>query len=225
MNLLVLCPLPLELKFLLEHLSEKKIAYTEKQVGPLKVYECKELNWLMAVGGHGKTQFAVHTQFLIHQLEFIEAVICAGCAGGLAPEVKVHDLVIAEKTVEHDFQLRFFKRPDPEFPADKGLIEKLRQAKSQGEEKFSVHFGIVASGDEDIVDKERGQELITQTGAMAVAWEGAGGARACKLNQLPYVEVRGITDGADSNVFHDFEKDLKIVMSNVGNFLIKAFKV
>lgn len=225
MSLLVLCPLTLEVKFLLERLKEKNISYSEKQVGPLKVYECADLNWVIAQGGHGKTQFAVHTQFLLGQLPATEAVVCAGCAGGLGSEVFVHDVVVAEKTVEHDFQLRFFKRPDPEFIASSLLVDQLRRASVLSFEKsYRIHFGVVASGDEDIVDKARGQELIEQTGAIAVAWEGAGGARACKLSAIPYVEVRGITDSADSNVFHDFEKDLKQVMSNVTDFMIATFK-
>lgn len=218
---LILCPLVLELKFFLQSLDEKKIAYTERQVGPLKVYECQELKWLIAQGGHGKTQFAVHTQFLIHQLEIVEQIICAGCAGGLVHGVKVYDLVIAEKTIEHDFQLRFFKRPDPEFPADKSLVSKLQQAAKKLDNTFQIHTGIIASGDEDIVDKARAEELITQTKAIAVAWEGAGGARACKLSQIPYVELRGITDGADANVMPNFEKDLKIVMSNIVQLLLR----
>lgn len=219
---LILCPLPLELKYFLQKLTEENIPYAEKQVGPLKVYDCAEKQWLIAVGGHGKTQFAVHTQFLIHQIESTEAVICAGCAGGLAKDVSVYDLVIADKTVEHDFQLRFFKRPDPEFPANKVLVEKLQAAANKHETKsFKVHTGIVASGDEDIVDQARGQELIEQTKAIAVAWEGAGGARACKLSEIPYVELRGITDGADANVMPNFDKDLKIVMANIVELLLR----
>lgn len=220
--LLILCPLVQELKYLLEKLDTEDIKYNEKQVGPLKVYECKEQKWLIAQGGHGKTQFAVHTQFFIHQLEIVDAIICAGCAGALSREIKTYDLVIAEKTVEHDFQLRFFKRPDPEFPAEKNLIQKLQQAASNLTEKsFRVHTGIVASGDEDIVDEIRGQELIEQTKAIAVAWEGAGGARACKLSQVPYIELRGITDGADANVMPNFDRDLKIVMSNIADLLLR----
>lgn len=210
----------MELKFFLEKLSEEKIHYVEKQVGPLKVYECTERKWWIAQGGHGKTQFAVHTQFLIHQLEFIENVICAGCAGGLVHGVSVYDLVVGEKTIEHDFQLRFFKRPDPEFAADKNLVEKFRQVAKENF-NFKTHFGVIASGDEDIVDKARGQELIEQTKAIAVAWEGAGGARACKLSQLPYLELRGITDSADSNQMPNFEQDLKVVMSNIVQFLLR----
>jgi nucleoside phosphorylase len=56
---------------------------------------------------------------------------------------------------------------------------------------------MIASGDEDIVTIERAAELHTQTGAVAVAWEGAGVARACLFSQIPYLEIRGITDTAD----------------------------
>lgn len=220
MNLLVLCPLQKELEFLLAKLREKNFSLNEKQVGPLKVYECKELEWFIAQGGHGKTQFAVHTQFLIHQLEFVEAVVCAGCAGSLGEKVGIFDVVIAEKTIEHDFQLRFIKRPDPEFPADGNLMAKFKKVQPN---TFQIHYGIIASGDEDIVEQTRKQELMAQTKAIAVAWEGAGGARACKLNRTAYIEVRGITDGADSTDLSSFEHNLKVVMNNVTEVLLKAF--
>lgn len=129
-------------------------------------------------------------------------------------------MVVAEKTIEHDFKIRFFVRPEPEFPGDPKLIAQLQR---ENDFSFRVHFGVIASGDEDIVDAARARELRAQTSAIAVAWEGAGGARAAKFNKVPFLEIRGITDTADSGAPIDFSANLKVAMSNVGDVLLKAF--
>src|SRR6218665_1947884 len=45
-----------------------------------------------AVGGHGKVQFALTTQFLIRELK-PSLVVCAGACGALDPKLKALDVV------------------------------------------------------------------------------------------------------------------------------------
>src|SRR5262249_33961484 len=45
-----------------------------------------------------------------------------------------------------------------------------------------------------LVSVDRAQALRDATGALAVAWEGAGGARACAFSATPYLELRAVTD-------------------------------
>jgi nucleoside phosphorylase len=49
-----------------------------------------------------------------------------------------------------------------------------------------------------------------------VAWEGAGVARVCAFNGLGFVEVRGVTDGADAGAPGDFRRHLDVAVANVG---------
>ncbi|MGZ4107997.1 MAG: phosphorylase family protein, partial [Tumebacillaceae bacterium] len=115
--------------------------------------------------GHGKTQFGIQTQFLINHYQQLDSVICAGCAGGLAEKIAIFDVVAAEKTIEHDYRLKFARRPDPEFQGDHRFLERLRKIQVNS---FKIHFGAIASGDEDIADPVRAEELRQQTGAIAV---------------------------------------------------------
>jgi hypothetical protein len=73
-----------------------------------------------------------------------------------------------------------------------GISHYLSASKSASSSlyPFQVHYGMIASGDEDIVTIERAAELHTQTGAVAMAWEGAGVARACLFSQIPYLEIQ-----------------------------------
>lgn len=172
----------------------------------------------LALGAHGKVQFALRTQALI--LEHKPAlVVCAGACGSLSPDVRPRDIVVAERTIEHDFKLRFITRPEPTFDADGAAVARLKKEFSLRAGDFAIHFGVVASGDEDIMGAERARELRQQTKAMAVAWEGAGGARACAFLNTPYVEIRGVTDFANHAAAENFKENLNYAMKNVATVL------
>jgi adenosylhomocysteine nucleosidase len=97
-------------------------------------------------------------------------------------------------------------------------VDTLRAIHANG---FShdVHFGAIASGDEDIMTTGRRQRLREQTGGFAAAWEGAGGARACAFSGVPFLEVRGITDAADDGAAADFENNLEIAMGHIADLI------
>lgn len=168
----------------------------------------------LAIGGHGKVEFALGVQSHIARLK-PRLVICAGAGGALSPVVQPLDVVVATETIEHDFRLRFIKRPDPAFAGDSASIQKLQSL----EFNFGVHFGRIASGDEDVVESLRAEEIRAQTQALAVAWEGAGGARAARANQTAYLEIRTVTDSSNENAAPDFAKNLKLGMVQVGEVI------
>jgi len=56
---------------------------------------------------------------------------------------------------------------------------------------------------------------------LAVAWEGAGGARACRFSGVPFIEIRGITDRANSQAPADFQMNLASAMRH----LVELFSV
>ena len=89
---------------------------------------------------------------------------------------------------------------------------------------FDVHFGPVASGDEAIAGAERAKEVHNLTGALAVAWEGAGGARAAAFSGVPFLEVRGISDGAGENATNEFLQNIPLAVSNVALVLDELAK-
>lgn len=107
--------------------------------------EC-HLRLLFAVGGHGKTQLAVRTQHLIDQRTDFQVVICAGAAGSLGGDLALGDVVVGMSTIEHDYKLRFVRRPLPSYQADVHLLAEFRLAASQIDQEFRVLFGAIASG-------------------------------------------------------------------------------
>ena len=71
-----------------------------------------------------------------------------------------------------------------------------------------------------MVNGARQEELRRRTDALAVAWEGAGGARACQFSAVPFVEIRGVTDGANSSAAADFAANLETAMRNVATLIV-----
>jgi len=180
--------------------------------------EFPELNLTLARGGVGKADFAVRTQHLLDCCSDWNLVICAGAAGGLVDDLTIGDVVVATTTVEHDYNNKFSRRPRPRFDGAQAIITPLQNL-SLLAHSFKVEFGVVASGDEDIVAAERRKSLREATGALAVAWEGAGGARACAFSQVPFIEIRGLTDAADHTAPSDFEKNLEVALGNVATLI------
>ena len=221
-SILIVTPLKEEYDDLYKSLIKHRLKAETDKIGKLDVHRFLELNITLARGGHGKTQFGIQTQYLLDHAPF-DLVICAGAAGALAPQVKIGDLVIATYTIEHDYNIKFSKRAKPQFAGDAKSIEQIKALDLSGM-KFNVHVGAMAGGDEDVIDVTRGKELHTAHDALAVAWEGVGGARACAFSEVPYLELRGATDTADHNAPVIFDINLKVVMKNIAYLLVQWLK-
>jgi adenosylhomocysteine nucleosidase len=221
-NILVITPLQKEYDGLYHSLSTLGLKSHTERIGKLDVHCYPGINVTLAVGGHGKTQFGIQTQHLLDHAKF-DLVICAGAAGALAPEVRVGDVIIATSTLEHDYNNKFSERPKPRFAGDAKSIEQIK-ALDLSDANFKVHFGIMAGGDEDVIEVTRGAELRELHNALAVAWEGIGGARASAFSNVPYLEIRGATDTANHEAPVVFYINLKIVMKNIALLLYKWLK-
>ena len=218
MKRLIITPMKEELEFLLQSCSKLGFHAESAKVGRLPVVRLPDLGVTLARGGLGKAQFALQTQHLLDTCGDWDLIVCAGAAGALVDGVCVGDVVVATTTVEHDYNNKFNKRALPKFDGARTAIANLRSV-SQSANAFSVHFGPIASGDEDVIETERKRVLYESTGALAVAWEGAGGARACAFSGIPFIEIRGVTDTADHNAASDFEENLEVAMNNLATLI------
>lgn len=213
---LIICPLKKELTALKESLQEIDYSFKVKNSGRGNIFIDYNNKVALAIGGHGKVGFALGVVSAIQSLSQISAVICAGTAGGIEPEVRPLDVIVGKWTVEHDYKEKFEPRPAPRFAANLNLLEKLT-IHDQGKFKnFKLFIGSIASGDEDIVDPKRARELWEQEKVHCVAWEGAGGARAAQQYQLPYIEIRGVSDVCNSDTQRHFMENLPQAMRHVG---------
>jgi len=219
MTILSVMPLQQEIDPFCEALVARGVVVTPMILGWLEAAHVAELGLIIARGGHGKTQFGIQTQYLLDQLPDIEAVLCMGAAGALNPELAIGDIVVAAATIEHDYTARFRPHPLPRFPGDVGFIDQIQHLPLNAL-PFGIRFAVVASGDEDVIEIERAAALRHTTEACAVAWEGAGGARAARFNQLPFLELRAITDTADHHAPDAFARNLAQAMMNLAMLIM-----
>jgi adenosylhomocysteine nucleosidase len=216
MKLLTVFPLQEELDFFLQGCLDTGLAAEASMLGRLPVMYLPSLGLALAQGGLGKVQFGVQTQHLIDSWPGWDVVICAGAAGALDDRLIVGDVVVGTETVEYDIYNKFGRPRMPRFTGAEAVINDFRQM-TRVDNSFKVYFGAIASGDEDIVEAGRRDEVRARTGALAASWEGAGGARASYFSTVPFVEIRGISDEATTTAAQDFEMNLPRTMRNVAS--------
>ncbi len=192
---------------------------------------------VIASSGVGKVNAAMSATLLIDHFKPRE-IIFTGIAGAINPELKPGDIVIAEKTVQHDLgnltpdgmQLRGMRNPvDWErnpvfFDADPRLVAlaessaravELEKVQSGGEERSPrVIKGIVASGDVFVASPAKKQELWKSLKADAVEMEGAAVAQICRQFGVPCLVIRSVSDSAEANARQETGSFLLITTRN-----------
>ena len=220
---LVVIPTPEEVEAFLGSFRARGFQALPTLIGKLQCNAIQSLGILIAPGGHGKAQLALQTQYVIDRVPNIERVICAGAAGRLDNDLRLGDVIVSTHTIEHDYKTRFNPKPSPRHLSDAQLVDRFRRTSETNPFSFKVYFGTIASGDEDVVDRIRAEELRRECDAHCVAWEGAGASRAAAFNDLPFVEVRVVTDGADPDTPSHYAENLHHVMTNVVDLLSNTF--
>jgi adenosylhomocysteine nucleosidase len=181
---------------------------------------------VVAWTGIGKVNAAMTTTLLIEHFRPNE-VIFTGVAGGINPSLSPGDIVIAEKTAQHDsgtlwpdgFEHRGARNPfdgwrNPVFfPADERLLTLAQRAGGQveletiktsiGEREPRIVKGVVVTGDVFVASPQKCIELRNELGADAVEMEGAAVAQICYQQSVPCLVIRSISDKADEKARED----------------------
>ena len=213
-----------------EELEETKKIFNNiiiHSVYDLKIYECTTDNVIcyLLESGIGKVNAARSTQVLIDTMD-VDYILNVGVAGSVSKDVNKCDVVVAEKLVQHDFNLKVFNRERGEIPnigkymnCDKKLVELAKTINVE----TNVHFGVVASGDIFISDEKMGLKINTKFNALCVEMEGAAIAQVCQLCKVPFLVVRTISDSPyDKDNHITFDEFLKI-SSNIASGFVKEF--
>ncbi len=154
-------------------------------------------------------------------------IVFTGVAGGLAPGVKVGDVVVAHDFIQHDLDASpLFPRYEVPlygrscFSCDPALTALLKQAADRALATSShpasqlltgaqVHCGLIASGDRFVssaAESSRLQSALSDAGhtALAVEMEGAAVAQVCADYGVAFAAMRTISDRADDTAHIDF---------------------
>ena len=214
-----------EVKALLTDKTTVKIANREFVVGKINGIGC-----VVAFSKWGKVAATITATLLIQEFGVTD-LLFIGTAGALANDLKVGDIVISKRLVQHDldarpiisrFELPLLNRvyvdSDPELTKLAGravgnLINKgvVSMVGEQAVKDFSLaptlHFGDIASGDQFInSDDKRNEILGLLPDVKCVEMEGAAVAQVCLEFAVPFTVIRTISDTADHNARIDFGK-------------------
>ena len=194
-------------------------------------------NVVIARTGVGKVNAAMTATLVIEHFQPTR-VIFTGVAGGLNPDLLIGDIVIAEKTAQHDlgklesvgienFGVRNpinGKRNPVLFPGDPELLQVAETALEgselnpfqtpQGQRHPRIITGTVVTGDMFVASDAKKTALHKNLGADAVEMEGAAVAQICWQQEVPCLVIRSLSDNAGANASEDFKKYYKIAARN-----------
>lgn len=214
-----------ELSIILQHLEQRESQHLASLEFHRGLFFGKPV--VAVVCGVGKVNAALCTQILISKFG-VDRVINIGIAGGLDPELKPGDVVIADTLIQHDMDVRplglplgqIYRCTYFDFPTDMALRQQVIQAAQQLDDR-QVKVGRIATGDQFIADPERARAIHTHFQALACEMESASIAQVCALNERPFACIRSLSDNANSGAHMDFAEFLPIAVKN-SSVLLKA---
>ena len=171
---------------------------------------------MLVEAGVGKVNAARTTQILIDNFE-VDAIINVGSAAASNEKLNIGDIVIANKLVQHDFDITAFGHPKgyisnvgQYLESDKELVINIEKAiKKIDNNKFKTIIGTIASGDIFCTEINMKDKIKSKFNADAIEMEGAAIAQVCKLDNIPFIVIRGISDSPNGNNNVTFEEYLE----------------
>ncbi len=192
---------------------------------------------VVTCSGVGKVNAAVSAALLLDHFHPDE-VIFTGVAGAIGPELGPGDIVLGEKTTQHDYGFQDGKgfecrptanpttgRKNPTlFPSSPLLMRLAEQAaqktawqKPPGAPEGwrpRIARGVIATGDVFVASPEKKTDLRERLRAEAVEMEGAAVAQVCWQQGVECLVIRAISDKADGTAWGDFEQFAAVAAAN-----------
>ena len=219
----------------IEHLR-RRLDVASTETTPLGTFwrgRWAEQEVILAQCAVGKINAAMALQWLVDH-HAPDVLLNCGSSGAIAPQLRVGDVVIADRVVPYDvgvFLERGFVTTGNElpgrgpthwrvFPADPRLVylaqkaaERANLTSPTGQRTW---VGPIASGDQ-VVFADRPKRWLHQTcGALAVENEGAAVAQVAATHGLPWLVLRGISDTADAHAAFDYTRLLRYADEGCG---------
>ncbi|MFW6285152.1 MAG: 5'-methylthioadenosine/adenosylhomocysteine nucleosidase [Bacillota bacterium] len=156
--------------------------------------------------GIGKTHAAYVTALLLDR-EKPDALFNVGVAGGL--NVTLGTLVVGTKCAYHDVDVTPFGYPygqmagAPEaFDADPGLLEAIRSSLDHAQ--FPHAEGTILTGDQFVQSRRTLEEAMNAfPEALVVDMEAASIAHVARLESVPFLSLRTVSDELDTDIQMD----------------------
>lgn len=165
--------------------------------------------------GIGKVNAALGAAEMIRR-HHPDVIVSSGCAGGNGDDIHVQDVVVGAEVSYHDVycgtsidQTTVYGQVQgmpARYKADGQLLAKACRVKCEG---FSVHPGLIVTGDWFVDSKDKIRDIISHfPEAKAVDMESAAIAQTCYKYGVPFISFRVVSDiplrDTDASMYHDF---------------------
>jgi adenosylhomocysteine nucleosidase len=196
---------------------------------------------VLAKTGLGKVNTAALAA-LVWQRRRPDIMIFSGVAGGLDPNLRIGDIVVGRRSIQHDAgilgphgleryqagHLPFYNPTDDfGFAPSERLIDIARRAVAQArlesvlDRQPAVVFGTILTGDQFLSDPRVRGELFHSLGAQAVEMEGAALAQTAHLLGTDHLIIRSLSDLASGESVEHFDRFAGEVALNSARIVIE----
>ena len=198
-----------EMQFSYEEIIDKFKFYIER---------IRNRKIVLAESGIGKVNAAMLATIMIVKFN-VKAVCFSGVAGALDSKLKVGDVVIGEKMLQHDMDVREFGLKKGEIPrmdtsvflSNDRLMEIVKEYKLSNNKIYS---GTIISGDQFISLKQAKQELAAEFNAMCVDMESAAVAQVCHRLDKKCLVIRSISDSVTDDSTMEYSQFTELAANN-----------
>ena len=197
---------------------EKKSIYEYKMV----IGNINNREYILVRSGVGKVNAARTTQILIDKFD-VKYIINVGSAGAINDNLKIGDIVVGSRLVQHDFDVTAFGHEKGYiseigkfFESDSKIIKKSKDIKI---ENINIVIGTIASGDIFCTNIEMKDKIRKEFNADCIEMEGAAIAQVCYLSKIPFIIIRSISDIPNQKNQIDFSKYIKVASKNCAEFI------
>lgn len=166
----------------------------------------------------GKVNAALTCQMLIDRYD-VNLIVNVGVSGSVDNSLDIGDIVVANKLVQHDFDVTGFGRKLGEIE-DIGIYIETNPKLLELFKDKDVRIGCIASGDK-FVTKLSDKNFIRETfNALCVEMEGASIAQVCLLNNIDFIVIRSISDKLDGSSKIEFPTFLESSAKKAAKLLV-----
>lgn len=200
--------MPEEIAPLLEKVENiKKIEYADNNYYEA-TYKGKEL--VIAYSKIGKVFSSLTASTLLEKFA-CDKLLFSGVAGAINPDLKIGDLIIADKLCQHDLDISIFGHDFGFVPEGAKFVESDERLRSIAKEvakknELILIEGTIATGDQFVASNERKAFISENFGADALEMEGASVAVVCDALNVPFFVLRAISDTANDDAGMDFDE-------------------
>ena len=228
MTIGLICAIPPELAHLRAALAQARTveaAHVRFDQGAIDGHEVA-----LVGAGIGKVNTALVATLLADRLG-CRLIVFSGVAGGLDPALRIGDVVIADRTVQHDAgvieagrlatyqagHVPFFNPTDRlGYPVEPALLARIRarlagfalpalsQAAGGAGAPPRIVFGTILSGDQYIHCEATRERLFGELGGAAVEMEGGALGQVAEAFGIPFLDIRALSDLAGRDSRCDF---------------------